>query len=279
MRSSRFLVILMVLLCGVPSASAQQEGRFSRIVTLSPHLTELVFAAGAGDKLVGISAHSDYPAEAARLPAVSASGNVNVEAVLHLKPDLVLAWQSGNRAADLERLEHHGLRVLRTDAARLEDVSALLRRIGALAGTQRVAEAQAAEFERKIAALRARYAGRPPLRGFIEIWHEPLMTVNDQHILSRILQLCGGENVFGDVSRLTPIVSVEQLYAVRIDAVLSVAFREPAQAARTWAARDKLPAVRSGRVYGLDPDLLSRMTPRLALGAEQLCAALDKARR
>lgn len=272
--------------CAAQAAPAEQretpqpvlQAPAQRIITLAPHLAELVFAAGAGDKLVGVSTYSDFPSEAARLPVVANDGKVNVEEVLRLKPDLVLAWQGGNRTADIERLKDFGVRVIVTQAEQIEDVSQLLRAIGALAGTQNIAQARALQFEQQIAALRERYAQRRPVRSFIEIWHAPLMTVNGAHYISSIVALCGGVNVFANTATLTPTISREQLYATDIQAVLSLAFKAPQQAHATWASADTLPAVRAGHVYALDPDLLSRMSPRLAQGAAQVCAALDQVR-
>jgi iron complex transport system substrate-binding protein len=209
---------------------------------------------------------------------VANDGKVNIEEVLRLKPDLVLAWRGGNRAADIERLQSFGLPVVVTRAAQIEDVAKLLRAIGELAGTQSVAQASALKFEHEISSLRNRYASRTPVRSFIEIWHTPLMTVNGKHYISSIVNLCGGVNVFGQTASLTPTISREQLYATDIQAILSLAFKAPQRARAVWAGAEALPAVRAGHVYGLDPNLLSRLSPRLAQGAAQLCAALDRAR-
>lgn len=279
MKRTIAVCLAFALCCDGLAASGQKNERALRLITLAPHLTELVLAVGAGDRLVGVSDAGSHASELGRLPVVLNHGRVNIEAVLRLKPDLVLAWQSGNRTADLEQLERHGVRVVRTEARRLEDVSALLRQIGELAGTQEQAATQAADFERRIAALRLRYAGRSSVTSFVEIWHAPLMSVNGEHVLSSVLAVCGGVNIFSDAQPLTPAVSAEQLYRAQPRAILSLAFGDTAKAREAWASLDKLSVVREGRIYALDADLLSRMTPQLAQGAEQLCAALDAARR
>jgi iron complex transport system substrate-binding protein len=261
---------------GVEMALAQPA---SRIVTLAPYLTELAFAAGAGAKLVGVSAFSDFPPEAKALPRVSDSAHVDFEAFVRLVPDLVLAWRSGNRARDIAQLEARGLRVFVTEPAGLEDVPRIVRTIGVLAGTASQAEASAAAIEARFASLRARYAKVREVRVFYEIWHEPLMTVNGRHYVSAMLALCGGRNVFANAAPLTPVVSREQLLAADPDVILlSVVPAQADAAIAAWRRWSTLRAVKRGALYVIDPALSSRMGARVVEGAEAICAALDRAR-
>ncbi|HEY9379762.1 MAG TPA: cobalamin-binding protein, partial [Burkholderiales bacterium] len=255
-----------------------QAATYQRIVTLAPHLTEIVYAAGAGAKLVGVSTYSDYPAKATQLPVVASDGRVNFEALYRLQPDLVLAWTSGNRAIDLAELERRGFNVLVTDAKSLPDVARLIRLFGKLAGTVQQAEESAQAYEAHIASLRARYAERPAVSVFVEIWHEPLMTVNGAHVISEVVRLCGATNVFAEVGSLTPIISREQLYAKRPAAVLSTAFAKEHAMREAWQEFGTLDAVRGGHLYAIDPDYLTRLGPRLVEGAEQVCAAVERVR-
>lgn len=251
----------------------------ARIVTLAPYLTELAFAAGAGAKLVGVSAFSDFPPEAKALPRVSDSAHVNFEEFARLEPDLVLAWRSGNRARDIAQLEARGLRVFVTEAGGLEDVPRIVRTIGRLAGTARQAEASAAAIEARFASLRARYAKAREIRVFYEIWHEPLMTVNGRHYVSAMLALCGGRNVFASAGPLTPVISREQLLAADPDVILLSVVPSQADARlAVWRRWETLRAVKRGALYVIDPALASRMGARVVDGAEAICAALDQAR-
>jgi iron complex transport system substrate-binding protein len=251
----------------------------ARIVALAPHLVEIAFAAGAGSKLAGVSAYSDYPAEAAMLPVVADATHVDLEALERIKPDLVLAWKSGTPARNVEQLEARGFRVFSTEAATLEDVPRLVRTVGRLAGTTAVAERRAAEFEARLAEIRRRYARRAQVRVFYEIWHEPLMTVSGHHIASGMLALCGGRNVFADAKPLTPVVSREQVLAADPDAILVSALPEQARAAAaSWRKFKTLRAVQRGQIHVLDPALVSRMGPRVLDGVEAMCGALDLAR-
>jgi len=252
----------------------------ARIVTLSPHLAEIAFAAGAGASVVGVSAYTDFPPAAARLPVVSDHGKVNFEEVARLKPDLALMWASGNRAPDFDRLEARGVRVFATEARRPEDITRILRLVGTLAGTEPVADAAARDLEARFARLRERYRGRPPLTVFYEIWPEPLMTVNGQHLVSYLVEMCGGRNVFAGAAPLTPTISREQVLAADPD-VIVVAAPAPRAAERiaAWRAWERLRAGREGRVYAVDPAAAHRMSPRIVDGAVELCEALERARR
>lgn len=273
--SRRLLFGLALALVGA-GASAEE---YQRIATLAPHLAELVHAAGAGHKLVGVSAYSDYPPAVARLPIVGSHGRANFEALYRLQPDLILAWRSGNWAPDVAELERRGFNVVTTEPTSLVDVARLIRLFGKLAGTAVEAEAAAAAYEQRIEALQAEHAGKRPVRVFVEIWHEPLMTVNGDHLITEVVSLCGAQNVFADAPTLTPAVSREQLYTRRPAAVLTTAFRDDAAMRAGWAAFGKLSAVREGALYRLDADLLTRLGPRLAEGATQVCEAVDARRR
>jgi iron complex transport system substrate-binding protein len=250
-----------------------------RIVTLAPHLTELAYAAGAGEKLVGVARHSDYPVAAARVPQVGDAVRVDAEAILALKPDLVLAWRSGNPPTEVGRLEQIGLPVLATEPARLADIPRLLRAIGTLAGTGGHAQLAATDFEGEIQALRERYARASRIRVFYVIWHKPLLTVNGTHLISEILALCGGENVFADLAQLTPHVTLEALIAAQPAVILGGASAGGAKGfAEQWRAT-AVPPLRNLPAYYINPDLIQRPTPRIVAGVKAICLALEDARR
>ena len=255
------------------------ERRVERIVTLAPNLAEIAFAAGAGDRVVGVSVFTDYPPEATRLPQVAASGRVDIEAIVRLQPDLALAWASGNRMQDIERLERLGVPVFATEARRLGDIPRLVRAVGRLAGNPADAERAASAFEQAMAELRTRYAERRTVRVFYEIWHQPLMTVSGAHLISDVLAACGARNVFANARGLTIAVSAEQLYAIDPDAIIVSTFAgDEADALARWQRFAPLAAVHEGRVHTIDSSLANRMGPRLAEGAAALCAAVDRAR-
>lgn len=257
------------------------EAPARRIVTLAPSLAEMVFAAGAGERLVAVGSYSDYPEAVRALPAVGDASRLDLERILTLHPDVAIAWKSGNRPADLARLETLGIPVFVVEPRRLEDIPRILRAIGMLAGTPADAEVAAAGFERQIAALRAGYRERRPVPVFYQIWHEPLLTVNGSHMISDVLELCGGRNVFAALGTLTPAVSLESLLAADPQAIIiSVSSpREEAEAKRFLARLPQLQAVRHGWIFSVHPDLIQRQTTRLALGAREVCADLERVRK
>ena len=249
-----------------------------RIVALSPHLVELAYAAGAGSRLAAVVRYSDYPSDAAALPQVGDAARIDVERVLALRPDLVLAWRTGNPAGDVRRLERLGLRVFVTEAGTLADVARHLRTIGALAGTSALAEKAASAFETELAGLRARYGERERVPVFYEIWHRPLLTVNGSHVISDIIALCGGRNVFHAAPMLTPGVSFEAVLAAQPRVILGgSSAAQPEEFPARWRAAP-VAALRSIPVRYVPPDLIQRHTPRMARGATVVCERLDEIR-
>ena len=250
-----------------------------RIVSLAPHATELLFAAGAGRRVVGVSAFSDYPDAARSLPQVSGGMRLDMERILALKPDLAVGWQTGNTRADLEKLAALGIPVFFAEPKRLDAVPQTLLRLGHLAGSEREAESAAAAYRNELARLRARYRERRPVRVFFEISMQPLMTLNHAHLASDVLALCGGSNVFAAFDLIAPEVSVEAVMLQDPDAILFSDELGTADDMRDWwRERVSLRAVRAKRVYVVPASLVLRQSPRVLQGAQHVCEALDAAR-
>lgn len=248
-----------------------------RVITLAPNLTELVFAAGAGERLAGVARYSDYPQAAQRLPVVSDAVHFDSERMLALRADLVLAWQGGTPPEAITRIERAGLPVFVAGAAGLDDISRNITAIAQLAGTEAAGTAARAAFDADLRVLRARRNVGPPVRVFYEIWGRPLMTVNKDHLISEIIGLCGGVNVFGDLRPLTPEVSREALLTARPDIVLGGSSADsPSDFAARWAALP--PPLNALPARHLPPDLMQRPTPRILKGANEVCAHLDAVR-
>jgi iron complex transport system substrate-binding protein len=247
-----------------------------RIVTLAPHLAEIAFAAGAGAKLGGVSSFSRHPAEAGRLPVVASHGRIDIERLIVLQPDLVLAWRSGNSPLQIDRLERIGIRVFVTEVRTLADIPRIVRAVGALAGSVDVAEARAREFESEVEELRLRHARERRVGVFLEIWHRPMLTVNGAHLISDVLRHCGGRNVFAAAKTLTPLVSREQILHARPEAIVTSGFGS--EALQAWEGLGSVPAVRNGKVYAIDPDGLHAQGPHVLEGVRALCGRLELAR-
>ena len=272
--SSKLAILLAAMSLLVAEAGTARQ---LRIVSLAPNLTELAYAAGAGGALVGTVEYSDYPAAARSLPRVGDAWAVDAESVLALRPDLVLAWASGTPAETISKLRSLRVRVVPIETFRLADVPVALRQIGQIAGTSAAADAAAAMFDAEIRRLREAHARARTLTVFIEIDDEPLYTVNGRHIISEVVELCGGRNVFADLPQLAPPVNVEAVLARDPQVILSTddTIADPAALWRRWP---HLAAVRAGAIYSMNSDTLTRATPRLAQGARDTCAALDAAR-
>ena len=249
-----------------------------RVVTLSPHLAELACAAGACDRLVGVSAWSDFPPQVKTLPQIGDGFSVDYERVLALHPDIVLAWDGGTPPATIARLRGLGLKVDPVAAASLDDVAAALDRIGRDLGTETAAQAAAQAYRARLAALRARWQDAPPIRVVYQIGTAPAYTVNAKSPISAALALCGGVNVFASMPQIAEAIGAEAMLAANPEVVL-YADSEDAAAMQAWWAR--LPgafAAQHGTLYGINADLLARATPRLLDGTEQVCTTLERAR-
>ena len=249
-----------------------------RIVALTPHVAELVFAAGAGDRLAAVSVFSDYPPAATRLPIIGDANRIDLEAIVRLKPDLVIGWASGTSPLVIRQLPQLDIPVWLTEAHQVGDIARQLRQIGQLAGSEKAAKQAAEQFEQQWQALRTRYSRRPPVSVFYQIWPSPPMTVNGTHFISDVMRACGGRNIFADLPVLTPTVSVEAVVQRNPQVIVaSGAYTgDPAQ----WKAWQGLPiaAVQRHRLYELPPDLIQRPTPRILQGAALMCEDLEKAR-
>jgi iron complex transport system substrate-binding protein len=250
-----------------------------RIVSLAPHLTELLFAAGAGSTLVGTAAYSDFPDAARRVPVIGDSNAVDIERVVALRPDVVLAWRSGTPPQTITRLERLGLRVFVTEPTGLGSIADQIVLLGRIAGTERAAAAAAARLRRAFAALRREYQGRRPVSVFYQVWRAPLMTVNGSQVISQVIHMCGGKNIFAGLKPLVPRVSLEAVLAADPEAIVTASDRPADQALGNWSAWKQLRAVRDDHLVAISPDDLSRPTPRLLTGARRLCAQLERIRR
>lgn len=250
-----------------------------RIVSLAPHVTEQLFAAGAGKKLVAVSEYSDYPEEAKRLPQVASSGGVDLERVLALKPDLVVAWRLEATAAALARLEALGLPVFYSEPRRLAQIPDSIEALGELAGTRDVAHSQALSLRAQLDLLKARYGSRRKVSVFYQISERPLMTLGGRQFVSDAIELCGGHNVFADSPVMAPQVNVEAVVAADPEAIITAS---PDPSDRQWQALwQRFPgmrAVRAGNLYAVPVNEMHRHGPR-AIGATAiLCGDIDDAR-
>ncbi len=251
----------------------------TRIISLAPHATELLFAAGAGERVVGVVAtSSDWPPAAQALPRVGDAAMLDVERIVELRPDLVVTWPY-TAPAQTASLRARGIPVFVTDPKTIGGIADDLERLGALAGTAEVARAAADCFRSRLAAIRRAYAGAPRVRVFYQIWNAPLYTVGGEQLISRALAVCGADNVFARLSLPAPAVDVEAVLAAAPDAIVAGADGGVRPAwLDDWRRYPTLPAVARGNLFSVNADLLHRPGPRFVGGVAELCAVVDKAR-
>nr|WP_174525375.1 cobalamin-binding protein [Herbaspirillum chlorophenolicum] len=249
-----------------------------RIVSLAPHVTELLYAAGAGDRLIGASNFSDFPAAAAKLPSVGSFAALDLERVLSLKPDLVVAWHSGNKPSQLARLREFGIPIYESQPADFGMIADSLEKLSRLAGSESIGNTAAKDFRARWQALQTQYRGRTEVSVFYQIWSQPPMTLNGRHMVSSVLKLCGGRNIFADLPQLAPTVSVEAVLAADPQVILTPGDAKD-QPLERWRQFPRLRAVRDGHLYAVNADWLNRAGPRVLDAAEQVCDLLDRARK
>lgn len=286
---NRLLFCLAILLCVEPAAAVTVTDDTgsqvslaepaSRIISLAPHLTELLFAAGAGEHIVGAVRYSDYPPAASNIPRIGDAHSFDLERILALEPDLIVGWQSGNPAGQIRHLQQLQLSLYISEPRTLEDIAVTMEELGRLAGTRAVAGQAAQNFRSRVVSLRVQYANRKPVSVFYQIWHEPLITIGGDHIINEVIRLCGGRNVFSGIGQLAPQISVEAVLSAKPEVIVASGTGNSRPAwLDDWRQWPQLPAVQNEQLHFISPDYLQRHTPRLLRGAETMCRILEQAR-
>lgn len=250
-----------------------------RIVSLAPHVTESLFAAGAGGKIIGAVKYSDYPEAAKKIPRVGGYPSADLEKIISLKPDLVIAWPSGNNLKQVDKLTAFGIKVFMSEPRYPQDIAKTIKRFGVLAGTEKVADKASSDFLKHYQLLKTKYSNKKKVKVFYQIWNKPIMTINGEHLISEIIGLCGGENAFAKLKTLTPRISFESVLASKSEVIISGGMgKAHPEWVDEWRPWSDLPAVKNEQLYFIDPALMQRVGPRILYGADKLCEFLEKAR-
>lgn len=250
-----------------------------RIISLAPFTTELIYALGAQDRLIAVSEYSDYPLQAKTLPRVSNAFAINIESVISMKADLVIAWKTGGDSRGVARLRNLGIPVYLSEPRALTDVASTLKRLGILLGVKPQAQQVAQSFSDAIGNLEAAYANKRLVRVFYQIARKPLMTLNGEHMVSRVLEICGGINAFDGVEALAPVVTREQVLTRDPQVILiSSTIEQSDELIARWESFKGMSAAKYENIFLINSSLLNRQTPRLIQGAEQVCELLERAR-
>lgn len=244
-----------------------------RVVSVAPHATEMLFAAGATSQVVGVSAYSDFPAAATRLPQIGDVRQIDIERILSLKPDLLVVWASGTPARQQEQLKKLGIPVFYSEPRKLDDIAEGVARLAHAMGTSREAAPLVSQYQASLAQLRQTYQQRRVVRVFYQISDKPLYTLNGQHIVSDGFALCGAQNVFADLPVIAPSVSTEAVLQQNPEVIIGSETNTA-----MWKQFPAMLAVRRGNLRTIDGSLLARSGPRMIEGVRRLCEVLDQAR-
>lgn len=250
-----------------------------RIVSLAPHITELLFAAGGGEQIVGTISYSDYPAAAKKIPLIGDDRQIDMERVVALKPDLLIVWLHGNTERQLVQLKQLGIPVFYSEPQKLDDIPDSLDRFGRLLGKDKQAQQAAVLLRSRLASLKTQYGRRPTVRLFYQVAEKPLYTLNGKHIVSDAIKLCGGENIFAELKTIAPNVGVEAVLQRDPEAIFGGMPRDPDGGINMWRKYATMNAVRRNNLFFLNDDLFSRAGPRLIEGAVDLCEKIERARK
>jgi iron complex transport system substrate-binding protein len=254
-----------------------------RIISLAPHATELLFAAGAERALIGVSYYSNFPDAAKKIPSVGSAFALDIERVIALKPDLIVVWGTGGAKILARQLREQHLAVFESEPRDFETVASSIERFAKLANTSAVGNAAAANFRARLQALRTNYqlsAKQTPLKVFYQIWQQPLMTLNGEHLISHLLRLCGGENIFSALKEINPTVSLEAVLAANPDVIMSTGDDQQSKANlfEKWRPFQQINAVRHTNLFAVNDDWMSRPGPRILDATEAVCKYLQTAR-
>lgn len=251
----------------------------SRIVSLAPNITETLFAVGAGSQIIATVDHSDYPQAALDIPRIGTYTKINRESLVALEPDLVIAWETGNGPDVVAHLRRLGLPVFAIEPRTLTDIATSLRQFGTLSGRDAEGEAAALAFLERHEALRRRYQNAAPVTVFYQVWNQPLLTLNDDHLIAQVIHLCGGANVFGDAGPMVPVINTETVLRADPQVIIASGMgEERPDWVDQWRRWSTLTAVRNGHLFFIPPSLVQRQTVRILEGAEMMCDFLQHAR-
>jgi len=287
MNTSKALILLAALAASQVQAAVtvkDDEGNTitlqkpaQRVISLAPHVTELLFAAGGGSHVVGVVSYSDFPEEAKKIPQIGSNREVDLERIMALKPDLIVVWRHGSSERQIDMVRKLGVPIYHSEPVKLDDIPDSVARLGQLMGTEKVATPAATELRQQLAGLRSRYANRPTVRTFYQVWDKPLYTLSGKHIVSDALRLCGGENIFAKLAVTAPVVSVEGVLQENPEAIFATAEKNYG-GVNMWKPYGTLLAVRNDNLFTIDGNLLNRSGPRMIPGAAVLCEKLELAR-
>ena len=289
----RFICLSVLLIAYSPSATSAKaisvtddsgaiislKQPASRILALAPHIIENVYSAGAGDLLVGSVSYANYPPEAESLPQVGGYNKYNIEAIAALKPDVIFAWQSGTPKHFFDKIKQLGIPLYIDEPSTMQEVATAIRNIGILTGKQHIAELSAKKYLDELALLRQSQTDKTPISVFYQVWHDPIYTINGKQIISDVLRLCGGINIYADEKIKAPIITIESLIERNPDVIITgTNHKSGVEPLLRWQQWPTMTAVKTNNLFTVNADIVSRHTARIIQGAQSVCEKFDTAR-
>ena len=291
MKIRSLLTIILVLQLCAPAAHAaisvtDDAGNIitlnkpaTRIISLSPHVTELIFAAGAGERLIGTVKYSDYPEAAKAIPRIGDNRQLDIERIIAMKPDLLVVWMHGAYERVLEPLRKSGIPYFFSEPHKLEQIPETLLKLGSLFGTEKQAQMSANAFREQLTQLSTRYQNKSQVRTFYQVWGKPIFTLNDKSIVSDVLRICGGKNIFGHLSAAAPTLSTEAVIQENPELIITGdSDNQAGSGVEQWKGFSTMLAVKNQNLVAVDGDQLNRAGPRIIDGAKVVCEAMELAR-
>jgi iron complex transport system substrate-binding protein len=287
----KILIHILVIYCFVLPVTAQVsvvddagnrlrlEFPAKRVVALAPHLTEIIYAIKAESSLVATVSYSNYPIQAKSIPRVGGYNNIDLEAIISYKPDLVVAWKSGNNPNQIEKIKSLGIPVFLNEPRVISDVARTALRLGTLMGVEQQANHFSNQFQSKLLELKHKYQDKADVTLFYQIWHQPIMTVNGEHLISDAIRTCGASNIFADVPVLAPTINIEAVLKNNPEMIVAggMGNKQP-DWLNDWKRWPELRAVKNHHLYFINSDLLHRHGPRILQGTEILCKQVEQVR-
>lgn len=261
-----FIIIISAMFHFSVQATAQ------RIISLAPHTTELIYALGMGEHLVGVSDYSNYPPQAEQLPSVANYNGLDFEAIMQLKPDLIVAWQGGNKPQDIARLSSLGFSVYSSAPQSPDDISKDIVKLGETLGRSEQALILANQFQAELDQLKQRYLTQAKIRVFYYMWTAPLMTIGADAWATKLLDICGATQIFNDSMVAYPEVSKEQVISRQPTLLIAAMKIKELDAQQFWQPTHSL---LKAPVVVVNPDELHRFTPRLINGLTSMCKQIN----
>ena len=269
-------IIQLLLLVSLSFASVSSSAAPQRIVALAPHIVEMLFDIGAGDKIVGTVEYADFPKAALKIPRVGGYHGIQIEKILALKPDLVVVWQSGNKVSDIEQLEKMGLNIIYSKPHKIEDVADELRKLGKLTGHDIQANTVADRYTQRLKTLREQHADIAPMKVFYQLWPEPMRTINKETLINQLIEVCQGQNVFAENPTAYPQIGIENVIVAQPEIIILPNEKSnKEQPIIDWHKWPEIPAAKHNRFIRVNADLMHRFSTRMLEGIEDMCKKIN----